>query len=192
MEEHLVNTSASGAKAVIAVLLKVGAHNNALDPILNAALAHLETDNSSTTISSSINFAGLMPTNLKGWYFEGSLTTPLLSQPVYWFVLKTPITLDANQLAEYKTVATDGGFLPNARPVQPQDGRQFYEIDNDVNFQNNSVMNVNFVIAPRHEPGGTSLIGSAITPRGAVASARDEVGLNLVRPSWNDSFGPTS
>ena len=149
MEEHFVSTSASGAEAVVAVFLKVGAHNNALDPIFNAALAHLTKDNSSTTISSSINFAGLLPANLKGWYFEGSLTTPPLSQPVYWFVLKTPITLDAKQLTEYQTVATDGGFLPNARPVQPLDGRQFNEIDNDVTFQNNSVSNVNFVIAPK-------------------------------------------
>ena len=149
MEEHFVTTSASGAEAVLAVFLNVGAHNDALDPILNAALEDLTTDNSKTTISSAINFAGLLPTNLKGWYFEGSLTTPPLSQQVYWFVFQTPITLDANQLAEYQTVATDGGFLPNARPVQPQDGRQFNEIDNDVYFQNQSVSNVNFVVAPK-------------------------------------------
>jgi carbonic anhydrase len=86
---------------------------------------------------------------LDGWYFQGSLTTPPLSRPVYWFVLKTPITLDAGQLAEYQTVATDGGFLPNARPIQPQDGRRLNEIDNDVSFQNGPVANVNFMIAPR-------------------------------------------
>ena len=84
---------------------------------------------------------------MQGWFYQGSLTTPPLSQPVNWFVFPTPITLDAHQLAEYRRIATAAGFLPNARPTQPLDGRRLNEIDYDVNFQNTSVAGLNFAIA---------------------------------------------
>src|SRR5207249_916718 len=59
MEEHFVNTSASGAETVLAVFLQLGAHNKALDPILNAATASLTTPNTKTTIATPIDFTGL-------------------------------------------------------------------------------------------------------------------------------------
>ena len=122
MEEHFVNTSAAGADTVVAVFLQLGAHNNALDPILNAATANLPKSGDSTKIATPIDFAGLLPTNaddstnLSGWFYEGSLTTPARSQPVNWFVLATPITLDYGQLKQYEAVASAAGFLPNAAP----------------------------------------------------------------------------
>jgi carbonic anhydrase len=148
MEEHFVNVSASGAETVLAVFLQLGAHNDALDPILNAAMTSLTSPNTSTTIPTAINFAGLLPQSKTGWYYQGSLTTPPLSQPVNWLVFSTPITLDFQQLKEYEDVAGGSGFLPNARPVQPTDGRQVNEIDYDVNFQGQSVAGLNFAIAP--------------------------------------------
>ena len=83
---------------------------------------------------------------MQGWYFQGSLTTYPYSLPINWFVLSTPITLDSGQLAEYETVAEGFGFLPNARPVQPLDGRQLNQIDNDVNLKGhiNPVANFSF------------------------------------------------
>ncbi|MGC1723672.1 MAG: carbonic anhydrase family protein, partial [Isosphaeraceae bacterium] len=99
--------------------LKPGAHNDALDPVLNAASAKLTAAGSQTTIKSPIDFSGLLPSDKQGWYFHGSLTTPPLSLLVNWFVFQTPITLDANQLAEYERVASSAGFLPNARPTKP-------------------------------------------------------------------------
>src|SRR5271165_7190459 len=119
MEVHFVNVSATGAETVLAVFLKPGAHNYALDPVLNAASARLTAAGSQTTIKSPIDFSGLLPSNKQGWYFRGSLTTPPLSLLVNWFVFQTPITLDANQLAEYERVASSAGFLPNARPTKP-------------------------------------------------------------------------
>ncbi len=119
MELHFVNVSATGAEAVLAVFLKPGAHNDALDPVLNAASAKLTAAGSQTTIKAPIDFSGLLPSNKQGWYFHGSLTTPPLSRTVNWFVFQTPITLDAKQLAEYERVASGAGFLPNARPIRP-------------------------------------------------------------------------
>ena len=144
MEEHFVNTDAAGAETVVAVFLQLGAHNNALDPILNAAPA-LPTSPKGT-FPGPIDFSGLLPTSTMGWFYEGSLTTPPLSQPVHWFVFSTPITLDAAQLAKYEAIAKAGGFLPNNRPTQPLDGRTVDENDFDVNFQGQSVGGLDFTL----------------------------------------------
>ncbi len=82
-----------------------------------------------------------------GWYFQGSLTTPPLSQVVNWVVYASPITLDYAQLQQYEQVANASGFLPNARPVQPTDGRQLNEINYQVDFQNQSLAGLNFSLA---------------------------------------------
>lgn len=150
MEEHFVNVSASGAETVIAVFLQLGPHNAALQPILDAATAHLATPNSTTTIETPIHFAGLLPTNLQGWFYEGSLTTPPLSQTVNWLVLSTPITLDAQQLRQYEAVADHAGFLPNNRPIQPTDGRQVNQFDIDVDVQGSPIQDANFTFTPRN------------------------------------------
>lgn len=149
MEEHFVNVSATGADTVLTVFLKLGRHNNALDPVLNAATKSLAKSGSTTTTADAIHFAGLLPASNRGWFYEGSLTTPPLSQPVNWFVYQQPITLDAYQYYQYEQVATSGGFNPNARPVQATDGRILNEIDNQVNFTGTSVSTANFVIARR-------------------------------------------
>ncbi len=144
MEEHFVTMSATGAESVVAVLLKLGRHNNALQPILDAATASLSKPNTKTTLSSAIDFSGLLPGNLSGWFYVGSLTTPPVSQPVNWLVLATPITLDANQLAQYEAVASASGFLPNARPIQPLDGRMVDQFGNQVVFAGPGLAGVNF------------------------------------------------
>jgi carbonic anhydrase len=66
MEEHLVFTSAAGAETVLAVVLQLGAYNSSLQPILDAASSSLTAPNSSTTISTPINFAGLLPSSMQG------------------------------------------------------------------------------------------------------------------------------
>jgi carbonic anhydrase len=59
-------------------------------------------------------------------------------------VLSQPITLDSAQLKQYEAVASGAGFLPNARPIRPLDGRQVNQFNFDVNFQNSSVAGPNF------------------------------------------------
>ncbi len=138
MEMHFVNASASGAESVVAVFLKIGKSNAALQPILNTALAHLTQPNTKTTSTSPIDFSGLLPTNHSGYFYTGSLTTPPLSQAINWFVYSTPITLSSTQLGEYELVAAQGGFLPNARAAQPLDGRVVNQYDFNVNFTGSS------------------------------------------------------
>jgi carbonic anhydrase len=186
MEEHFVNVSATGAEAVVGVFLQLGAHNSALDTVLNAAMASLTKPNSKTTITDPINFAGLLPSSLEGWYYPGSLTTPPLSQTVNWLVLATPITLDFQQLMEYEAVADGSGFLPNARPVQPMDGRQLNEVDFNVNFQNTSMSGLNFSVAlASRVTTQTSLGSSNILPNSSSinTSSVRALGLPLVASS---------
>lgn len=147
MEAHFVNVSAAGGETVVSVFLQLGAHNNALDPILNAASAALTAPNSSFTPTTPVDFAGLLPPSKQGWFFEGSLTTPPLSGPINWLVFSKPITLDFAQLKQYEDVAAGAGFWPNNRPLQPLDGRQLNEFNQEVVFTGQSLTGVNFTIA---------------------------------------------
>ena len=146
MEVHFVNVSPSGAVTVLAVFLQPGAENRALQPILDDAPP---TPGTSTTTATPINLRGLLPSSMQGWFFQGSLTTPPLSQPINWFVFATPITLNSPQLNQYEQLAEESGFLPNARPIQPLDGRQVNEFNYDVNFQSQSVAGLSFTLARR-------------------------------------------
>ncbi len=148
MEEHFVNKNAAGAVSVLGVFLQLGAYNPALQPILDAASADPPSSGTTTT-STPIDFAGLLPSSMQGWFFQGSLTTPPFSRTINWFVFAMPITLDSAQLAQYEHVAEASGFLPNARPIQPLDGRQINEFTYNVNFQNQSVTGLNFTLAQR-------------------------------------------
>ncbi len=146
MEAHFVNYSSSGAATVLAVFLKLGPHNNALDPILNAAAR--TSPKQSAPVTTPIDFSGLLPSNQRGWYFAGSLTSPPLSRPLNWFVFATPITLDKGQFAQYARVARASDFFPNNRPVQPLDGRVLNHVTYNVFFQNLSVAGLNFGLTP--------------------------------------------
>jgi carbonic anhydrase len=148
MEEHFVNLSASGAVTVLAVFLQLGPYNPALQPILDAVSSDVPSPGTTTT-STPIHFAGLLPSSMRGWFYQGSLTAPPLAQPINWFVFATPITLSYAQLKQYEQVAQASGFLPNARPTQPMDGRRVNEFNYDVNFQNQSVAGLDFALARR-------------------------------------------
>ena len=146
MEAHFVNTSDSGAATVVAVFLELGEHNEALQPILDAATNDLTEPGSSTT-TGPIDLAGLLPSGREGWFFQGSLTTPPLAQALNWFVLSTPITLDFQQLKQYEAVADAAGFLPNARPIQPTNGRVVNEFNVNIDYKGTSIPRVDFTFA---------------------------------------------
>ena len=149
MEEHFVNYSASGAVTVLSVFLQLGKYNPTLQRILDAVSADFPSAGAATTPSTPIRFAGLLPSSMMGWFYQGSLTSPPLSQPINWFVFATPMTLSFPQLQQYEQVAKASGFLPNARPIQPLDGRQVNEFNYNVNFQSRSVAGLNFTLARR-------------------------------------------
>jgi carbonic anhydrase len=117
MVAHLVHKDAQGHLAVVAVPLKAGSDN----ALVNTLWRNLprEKGHEVALDSISIDAVRLLPT-ARGYYtYEGSLTTPPCSEGVRWFVLKSPSTVTAGEIAAF------GKLYPvNARPVQPLNGRE--------------------------------------------------------------------
>jgi len=120
LEMHLVHTSAKGDITVVAVLFETGAVNREL-----AALGeHLPERGASTALTAKrIDMAALLPRDKSYWRFSGSLTTPPCSEGVIWLVMKQPLTLSAQQLAQFKSAMGHA----NNRPTQQLYGRLVIE-----------------------------------------------------------------
>jgi carbonic anhydrase len=117
MVAHLVHKDAQGKLAVVAVPLKAGSEN-AVVATLWRNLPR-EKEHEVAVDSVSIDATGLLPP-ARGYYtFQGSLTTPPCSEDVRWFVLKSPSTVSAGEIAAFGKL-----YSTNARPVQPLNGRE--------------------------------------------------------------------
>lgn len=109
-ELHLVHTNASGAIAVIGVLIQEASKDNpALDGII-AALPSAACTNSPQ--SGTIDPTSLLSPDMDYFQYSGSLTTPPCSPNVSWFVMKQPITASAAQIRAL------GALSANNRPAQ--------------------------------------------------------------------------
>jgi len=64
----------------------------------------------------------LLPRVTQYYHYNGSLTSPPCSEGVAWFVMKTPIEVSAEQVAQFTAV-----MHQNARPVQPMHDRVVLE-----------------------------------------------------------------
>ena len=67
----------------------------------------------------AIDVDALLPAGRKAFAYLGSLTTPPCTEGVHWLVLRSPVELDATQIASFVDVLHD-----NARPVQPLGARR--------------------------------------------------------------------
>jgi len=120
MEVHLVHEDASGNTAVVAVLMKAGKVN----PALEAMWDHLpkEKDKVATIEGVLVNAADLLPVN-RGYYtYLGSLTTPPCTEPVTWFVLKTPEEISSGEVEVFARL-----YPHDTRPTQKLEGRAIRE-----------------------------------------------------------------
>jgi len=117
MVAHLVHRDMEGKLAVVAVLLAKGGAN----PLIRTLWTNIpkEKETEKVVESVKIDASELLPAE-KGYYtFTGSLTTPPCSEGVTWFVLRSPTTISAQEIARF------GKSYPmNARPVQPLNGRE--------------------------------------------------------------------
>jgi len=114
MVAHLVHKNAAGHLAVIALLIEQGKENTALKNVF----LNLPTEESTNDLADEINVADILPTSLKYYAFNGSLTTPPCSEKVAWYVVKNPIALSQTQINAFRKI-----FKNNARPIQPLNGR---------------------------------------------------------------------
>lgn len=112
MEVHLVHKSADGELAVLGIMMNAGAANQALAGAWSKMPMHETAAASHDGVV--VDAAALLPETGRYYHYKGSLTTPPCSEGVRWFVLQTPITVSAEQIAMFEQAAA-----PNARPLQP-------------------------------------------------------------------------
>jgi carbonic anhydrase len=111
LEIHLVHTNARGELAVVAIFAQKGAANETIEKILAATP---NTPGPEREVRGfQINASEILPANANYFTYRGSLTTPPCTEGVTWLVLKTPITVSAEELKAFAAV-----FRPNARPIQ--------------------------------------------------------------------------
>ncbi len=115
MVVHFVHKNKEGKLAVLGVLLKEGNEN----PGIKLLWEHAPRKESPEVTVEGVSFnpANLLPRELEFWGYDGSLTTPPCSEGVKFFILKNPVNISRDQVAQFP-------FKRNARPVQPLNGRQ--------------------------------------------------------------------
>jgi len=121
LEAHFVHATKDGKLAVIAVMFEEGSANPTLAKIVKQfPLEH----NKEQELKFSKDYLNvIMPSKRDYYHFMGSLTTPPCTENVNWFVLKTPQTATAEQIA---AMHKEIGMNDN-RPVQPVNGRVIEE-----------------------------------------------------------------
>jgi carbonic anhydrase len=120
MVVHLVHSDASGNLAVVAVVMKAGKVNPALQTVWN----HLpkEKDKQATVEGVFVTAADLLPVK-RGYYtYSGSLTTPPCTEGVTWFVLKTPEEISSGEVEVFAKL-----YPHDVRPAQKVEGRVIRE-----------------------------------------------------------------
>lgn len=121
LEMHVVHRSADDGLAVVAVMIEVGAENEALAPVFD----HIPTevsDEPETIDGETIDLAAVLPDVRTYYQYQGSLTTPPCSEGVAWHVLTTPVEISQEQLDAVTRVV-----VGNVRPVQPLGDRTITE-----------------------------------------------------------------
>jgi len=114
LEIHFVHQDDKGHVAVIAVLVETGPENKPL-----AALwTMLPTMTGEVGSERTLNPRDLLPLNTHHFSYHGSLTTPPCTEGVQWIVLRDPIAMSAQQIAQFVSIIGH-----NARPIQSLHGR---------------------------------------------------------------------
>lgn len=110
MEAHFVHRNPeTGSFGVLAVFLEPGAANETF-----SALAAAFPDKSGMEVKiEDIDPNGLVPASLEYWLYEGSLTTPPCSEDVDWMIARTPVRVDAEDIARFAAL-----YPKNARPIR--------------------------------------------------------------------------
>jgi carbonic anhydrase len=110
MELHLVHKSAAGVNAVVGVKVVRGPSSGALRQIFAQLPDDLDVPH---PLAAPFNPRHFLPADREYYRYEGSLTTPPCSEGVHWLVLKDPITVSSEDLAQFHE-----RIHFNARPVQ--------------------------------------------------------------------------
>ena len=114
MEVHFVHVAAAGDLAVIGTFIDIGEEDANIQRIWKAVPAH----GASPVTLSGFDPGTLFPTGRAYSRYAGSLTTPPCSEVVNWVVMAEPTFASQAQVDIFSKL-----HPPNARPVQPLNGR---------------------------------------------------------------------
>ena len=113
---HLMYQGADGKVVGVAVLMRQGKAN----PAVAELWTQMPEKPGAYHLIADVAFdpTGLMPKE-RGYYrYEGSVTAPPCNEGVTWYVLKTPMTVSAEQIAEFAKL-----YPHDVRPIQNLNGR---------------------------------------------------------------------
>ncbi len=117
---HILHKSRSGQLLAIVVPFRLGAENPLLKQLL--PLIPTKVDGDHTRPGISVSARELLPKQLGYSRYTGSLTASPCTEGVQWLVMKQPLELSSEQLAEYKR-----HFADNMRGVNPLYKRPIFE-----------------------------------------------------------------
>ncbi|HTX41666.1 MAG TPA: carbonic anhydrase family protein [Acidobacteriaceae bacterium] len=115
MEAHLMFRGSDGGVVGVAVLIERGPGNQTIQQIWRR-MPRVEGQQAAGGVL--VNPAGLLPRSLGYYSYTGSQTAPPCTEPVFWIVLKTPLTASAAQIRAFAQL-----YPHDARPIQPLNGR---------------------------------------------------------------------
>ncbi len=117
LEGHFVFKAKDGRLAVVGVMYRAGEPNRLAGKVLEALgdARHGEIERE--------DIAVMLPRDKSYHHYLGSLTTPPLTENVEWYVLDTPVTLSAKQIAGFEK-----RYSHNNRAVQPLNGRPLVHV----------------------------------------------------------------
>jgi carbonic anhydrase len=121
MSVQFEHRARSGRLAVLAVPLQESPQEHRLVRALWSALP-LEPGKPVTLPASKIDPGQLLPAKREYYIYSGSLTTPPCTEGVLWLVMKQPVKLSREQVADFGRI-----YKNNARPVQAANGRVIKE-----------------------------------------------------------------
>jgi carbonic anhydrase len=114
MEIHFVHGDSESRLAVAGLLIDEGPENKAIASAWSVAPEVGKTEK----IGGPFSLTSLLPRNLSGVRYSGSLTTPPTTEGVSWIVLRERVTASVFQIQWFTDL-----IGRNARPVQPLNGR---------------------------------------------------------------------
>ncbi|MBN1181340.1 MAG: carbonic anhydrase family protein [Bacteroidales bacterium] len=121
LEVHFVHKHADNDFAVVGIFFKEGEEN----ALFKQYLEKFPKTKGDYSEDAKIDLMGLLPKDQSYYYYSGSLTTPPCSEIVSWYVLSTPLTASAEQIAEFSEI-----LHSNYRPVMPLNDRIIYSFQN--------------------------------------------------------------
>ena len=119
MSIQLEHFSPEGVFLIIEVPVVAGKEN----PVIKTLWEHIPAPGRENRVDGvKINPTELLPADRSFYRFPGSLTTPICTEVVYWYVMKNPVELSEAQITEYIR-----HYHNTARPLQPANDRPVTE-----------------------------------------------------------------